>query len=856
MVMNIAGLKQLFSLMICISMLSPCLADSGDGTIKTVNDKVKSSNDGNIALWPSMRSNAVDSTLEKRISKFLLSMTLEQKIGQMIQIEIQSFTPETMKKYRFGSVLNGGGSWPQKNKHAVISDWVTLADSVWTSCTAGLQYPIPPLWGTDAVHGLNNVGTATLFPHNIGLGAAHDTNLVYRIAQVTAKEVSAAGIDWNFAPTLAVVRDDRWGRTYESFSEDPAIVKDYAGKIISGLQGKFGAENVLATAKHFIGDGGTDDGIDRGDCLVTEKDLVKIHAAGYISALKSGAQVIMASYSSWKGNRMHDHKYLLTDVLKKQMGFDGFVISDYNAIELIDGCTKQNCPQSVLAGIDMFMIPDREDWEAFYNNLKSQVETGSVPMSRIDDAVSRILRVKLRMGLFEKPKPSERALSGKSELIGASAHREVAREAVRKSLVLLKNNHKILPLDRKLKVLVAGIGADSIPMQLGGWALTWQGGSENCNLDFKGSTSILDGIKAVAQNVKYDPTGKSADKNKYDVAIVVIGEEPYAEYRGDIKGGLTLEHALKRPQDLIVLQTIKNAGVPVVTVFLSGRPLYVNKELNSSDAFVAAWLPGSEGEGVTDVLFKSDSGAVNFDFTGKLSFSWPKSPCQTTVNVNDKIYDPMFPIGYGLTYTSKNQDLKKLPESDWEGYGCTEVKMDSLKTENVLTIFNGQFDSTQTPWMGGPSNWGGKPGYPDSSMPDISVQAVSDNLNNKGKALQLTFKGPAYWGVGEKERDLSGYFVGNYLLVFDILVKCKPAGRVYTLVLCHYPCSDQVDITDRLNVMPLETWTQVRIPLKNFLGTNFLKVDSRFQIQTTGAAEFRLANIRWEKDPQGQGNAP
>ncbi|MBN1576932.1 MAG: glycoside hydrolase family 3 C-terminal domain-containing protein [Chitinispirillaceae bacterium] len=801
---------------------------------------------GNSSLWPNVNGTKPDSAIEKRIAMLLSTMSLDRKIGQMVQIEAKSFTPEEMKKYRFGSVLNGGGGWPHGKKDAEINEWVSLADSIWKACREGMKNPIPPMWGTDAVHGHNNVMGATLFPHNIGLGAANDANLMYRIGQVTAKEVAATGLDWNFAPTVAVVQDDRWGRTYESYSEMPEIVASCAAGIISGMQGRFGDENILATAKHFLGDGGTDNGDDRGNNSASEEELIKIHAPGYFAAIKAGVQVIMASYSRWRGKRMHEHAYLLTDILKSKMGFDGFVVSDWNAVGDIDGCTKSSCPQAVNAGIDMFMIPFKEDWTLFVANLKSQVETGAVPIGRVDDAVSRILRVKVRMGLFEKAAPAKRTLAGKSGIVGAPEHRALAREAVRKSLVLLKNNNTILPLDPASRVLVAGSGADSIPLQVGGWSLTWQG-DNTTNRDFKNATSILNGIKAVAKNVYHDPTGESADSAKHDVAVVVIGENPYAEFRGDIEGGLTLEHAETHPEDIALLERIKKAKVPIVTVFLSGRPLCVNKELNCSEAFVAAWLPGSEGAGVADMLFASKDGTMRYDFTGKLSFSWPKKPCQTTVNFNDKAYDPLFPLGYGLTCKSKNATVNKLPEYGADGYGCNTIKLKTLTGNNVVAVFNGRFNGTNRPWMGGPGNWSGKPGFPDSSLPNMAVRVADDKLHNKGSAVRLQFKGPAYWGLGGKEQDLSGYYVSDYSLVFDVCVKAKPEGNVTVVVLCNYPCQDRVDISDRLRNMTIEKWEEVRIPLRKFMAANFLKITSKFQIETTGAADLLFANVRWEK---------
>ncbi len=808
--------------------------------------QVSSGNDSIATLWPKLESQKSDPSIEKRITKLLASMSLDRKIGQMIQIEIRTFTPEDMKKYRFGAVLNGGGSWPHNNKHADAAEWAALSDSIWKSCVDGLEDPIPPLWGTDAVHGHNNFAGATIFPHNIGLGAAHDTALVNRIGQITAKEVLATGVNWNFAPTVAVVQDYRWGRTYESYSEDPVLVASFASNYIAGLQGNFGNGSVLATAKHFIGDGGTDGGDDRGNNLSSEEKLLSIHAPGYLAAIKAGVQVVMASYSSWKGTRMHANQYLLTDVLKNRLGFDGFVVTDWDGIETVEGCSKNNCPSAVNAGIDMFMIPFKADWQPFFDNLKKQVENGEVPMSRIDDAVSRILRVKLRMGLMDQKIPADRAVKGAIPLPGAPEHRAIAREAVRKSLVLLKNNNSVLPLDRNKRVLVTGRGADSIAIQAGGWTLTWQG-NDYTNQDFTGATTILGGIKAVAKNVTFDPRCDSISKDMYDVAVVVIGEKPYAEFKGDIEGGLTLEHAESYPEDAQLLRKIKNASIPVVTVLLSGRPLCVNKELNSSDAFVAAWLPGSEGAGIADLLFKNDDGTIGYDFSGKLSFSWPKRPCPAAVNKDGDQYAPLFPLGYGLTYTGKNTIIDSVNEFSNSGYGCNKVVQESKSIDSVLELYNGTFSDSYGGWMGGPDNWAGQAGNPEAHIQTLDVTMTADKTGNDRKALQFKFKGPGYWLIGGPQRDLSAYYLADYSLSFDVYVDTKPQGNTSILMVCNYPCQDEVDITSILNNLPVGTWERIRIPLKKFRAANFLKINVPFQVFSTGPASFKIADIRLEK---------
>ncbi len=633
-----------------------------------------------------------DAQREARIAELLSKLTLEQKVAQMTQPDIRWVTPDDVRKYRLGSILNGGGAFPANKKDAAISDWVALADKFYDASmdTSGGAPAIPIIWGTDAVHGHNNVVGATLFPHNIGLGAAHDPDLIQRIGEITAREVAVTGIDWVFAPTVAVVRDDRWGRTYEGYSEDPAIVRSYAGRMVRGLQGAagtpafLGAGHVAATAKHFLGDGGTQNGMDRGDNCSSEQELLNIHAQGYIAAIEGGVQTVMASYNSWRGVKLHGQRYLLTDVLKGRMGFDGLVVSDWDGIDEVQGCAKDRCARAVNAGIDLFMVPI--DWKGFIRNTVIQVQAGDIPESRIDDAVTRILRVKMRAGLFEKGRPSARAVANQRELIGAPEHRAVAREAVRKSLVLLKNEKDVLPLRPNLKVLVAGDGANDIGKQSGGWTVTWQG-TGNTNADFPGGTSLYEGIRAnvAAGGGTVTLSADGSYRSAPDVAIVVFGENPYAEWHGDIPalelsakyraepapppeqndpgasckeneaGAAADDMSPPEPsspvsRDLALLRSLKDRGIPVVAVFLTGRPMWTTQELDASDAFVVAWLPGSEGGGVADVLFRKADGSVNYDFNGKLSYSWPRGPHDRGVNRGDTRHSPLFPYGFGLTY--------------------------------------------------------------------------------------------------------------------------------------------------------------------------------------------------------------
>lgn len=613
--------------------------------------------------WPQLKSAIPqDPEIERRVGELLEKMSLDEKIGQMVMADIRSVTPEEVKGYHLGAVLNGGESAPNYDNSAAPGEWAALADAFWEASMddSGGGVAIPIVWGTDAVHGHNNLTGATLFPHNIGLGAANDADLTRRIGEVTAREVAVTGLDWTFAPTLAAARNMRWGRAYESYAETPEIVKTLGAGLVEGLQGDFGPGHILATAKHFIGDGGTHNGVDQGDTIASEDELLALHAPGYFASIEAGVQTVMISYSGWNGRKMHDQRGLITDVLKNRLGFDGIVLSDWDAIAQVQGCTGWDCPQAVNAGIDMFMVPYRLYWKKFIASTRAYVEQGVIPQARIDDAVTRILRVKMRAGMFDKPRPSQRPFANRLDQFGSPEHREVAREAVRRSLVLLKNQDGILPLDRNARILVAGEGAHNFPSQTGGWSIDWQA-TRVTHEDFKGATSIWEGIKQAAPNAVYSPDGMQASTGEFDAAIVVIAELPYAESRGDISG-FTLAHAFHYPESFRLLKRVADTGVPVVTVMLSGRPLYVNDELNLSDAFVAAWLPGSEGAGVADVLLRNEQGRVAYDFAGKLPVSWPRSHCQEPLNVGDAEYAPLFPMGYGLRYGDEDPLGDDLPE--------------------------------------------------------------------------------------------------------------------------------------------------------------------------------------------------
>ncbi|MCY3604141.1 MAG: glycoside hydrolase family 3 protein [Gammaproteobacteria bacterium] len=617
--------------------------------------------------WPAQSSPfPADAAEEARLDQILSGMSLRDKVGQVIMGEIQYVSPRDVRHYRLGAVLNGGGSFPGKDRHALAADWLALADAYHeASIDRNDGRPaIPVIWGTDAVHGANNVFGATLFPHNIGLGATAHPELLALIGAATAREVAATGIYWNFAPTLAVPRNDRWGRTYEGYSEHPDLVAELGAALIEGMQGAVGRDfmapgKVLATAKHFLGDGGTTDGVDQGNTEVGEDELARIHASGYRTALGSGAQTVMVSFSSWNGLKMHANPYLLREVLKGRMGFDGFLVGDWDGHSQVPGCKASSCPEAFNAGVDMFMAP--QHWKGLHRNLLRQVRMGEITGARLDDAVRRILRVKLRAGLLEAPRPSSRPVApgsdgdaaSRSDWIGHPRHRALARRAVRESLVLLKNEGSVLPIAPQSTVLVTGAAAANIPSQLGGWSMTWQGDDIE-NSDFPGATSILDGIRSAVDGaggtVSYRPFADlraGLTDSLPEVALLVYGEEPYAEYEGDVG---TLEFSPREKSHLEAARILKAAGVPVVSVLLNGRPLAVPDEIKASDAFVVAWLPGTEGAGVADVLIATPDGAPHFDFRGRLPFSWPHSPDQAEINRGDDLYQPAYPFGFGLRY--------------------------------------------------------------------------------------------------------------------------------------------------------------------------------------------------------------
>jgi beta-glucosidase len=716
-------------------------------------------------MWPVAKSPVgLDATMEKRITEMLIQMSIEEKVGQVIQPEWKTIKPEEVTQYHIGSIENGGGAVPGGNKHATVRDWVDLIEPYYqASVVPGKKVTIPLIWASDAVHGHNNVYGATLFPHNIGLGAANDPELLRRIGEVTAAEVRSTGMDWTFAPTIAVARDDRWGRTYESYSEDPRIVSQYAAAMVSGIQGSgntfLDRDHVISTAKHFLGDGSTDGGRDQGDSTISETDLARLHGAAYVYAINTGTQSVMASFNSWHGVKLHANKGLLTDVLKGGMGFDGFIMGDWLAHGQIPGCTNSDCSIAFNAGLDIFNQP--RDWKLLHANLVRDVKSGVIPQTRLDDAVRRILRVKFRMGVFDTPSPANRTTTFKP--IGTPQHRAIAREAVRKSLVLLKNN-SVLPIKPTATVLVAGDGADNIAMQSGGWTLSWQGADNGPN-DFPGATSIYEGLKAQIEaaggQALLSPDGTSAQKP--DVAIVVFGEKPYAEFMGD-QSDVALHYGNAESLDLI--RKLKSQGIPVVAVIMSGRPLYVNLQINASDAFVAAWLPGSQGQGVADVLLARADGSPQYDFQGRLSFSWPQRPDQTPLNIGDANYDPQFAYGFGLTYAKPAQTAQLAVAAGNVKYGEKNVYYAKGDAWNGYKLFIGDDNVARMAYVGSKTTLYGSAA--------IMLQPTDDGVNvvwtgRKNAWFEVAADGPT---------DIAREANGAMMLSVKLKVNSVPTGEV------------------------------------------------------------------------------
>ncbi|WP_426025451.1 glycoside hydrolase family 3 protein [Brevundimonas sp. TSRC1-1] len=782
------------------------------------------------ALWPHAASPAAmtDAATEAFVADLLGRMTVEEKVGQMIQADIASIKPEDLLIYPLGSILAGGNSSPGGDERASAGKWVELAQAFRAANAQRKGTVVPLIYGIDAVHGHNNVVGATIFPHNIGLGAARDPDLIRRIGQATALEVAVTGADWTFGPTLAVPRDDRWGRAYEGYAENPEVQRAYAAPMTLGLQGDLSADRPLAaghiagSAKHFLADGGTFEGKDQGDFQGHEREMIDVHLGGYPQAIDAGVLSIMASFSSWNGVKHSGNETILTDVLRGPLGFDGFVVSDWNAHGQLPGCSNESCALAVNAGIDMLMAPD--SWKPLYQNTLAQVRSGEIPTARLDEAVRRILRVKVKTGLFSDERPME----GRLNELGSPAHRAIAREAVRKSLVLLKNEGAVLPIRSGARVLVAG-HADDIGQASGGWTLTWQG-TGNTNADFPNGQSIWGGIQeAVAAGggqATLSPDG--AFTQKPDVAIVVFGETPYAEFQGDVD---TLDFLPIEP--LETLKRLKAAGIPTVSVFLSGRPMWTNPEINASDAFVAAWLPGTEGGGVADVLIGDAAGKPRTDFNGKLSFSWPKDARGEPLNVGQPGYDPQFAYGYGLTYAQGGRVGVLSEESGVVG------EIGSVDRYFV----DGRYVA---PWALMLADAGGqnKPGSVQAATSPrdaVSVRPVDDLAQESGQQFAFSGAGAGSAKIWGTPIDVSRQANGEMALSFRYRVDAAPASSVALSV-----GQGRVDMSAILGAAPLGEWRSLKVRLSCFrdAGADLTAVDTPFQIETAGALTLSVSEIR------------
>jgi beta-glucosidase len=812
---------------VLISSLALAVALGGCATGAAAPDAGSGEAVATPSSWPVAASPTAlsDARAEAMIDALLARMTLEEKVGQIIQADIASITPADLATYPIGSILAGGNSSPGGNERAPLAEWVELSRAFREAAAARPGAAVPLMFGIDAVHGHNNIVGATLFPHNIGLGAARDPDLIRRIGEATALEVVASGADWTFGPTLAVPRNDRWGRAYEGYGEEPEIVRAYAGPMTLGLQGRLeagrplAADRIAGSAKHFLADGGTTDGIDQGDAVISEDELIRIHAQGYVPAINEGVLTVMASFSSWNGVKITGNRSLLTDVLKERMGFNGFVVGDWNAHGQIPGCSNESCAQAINAGLDMFMAPD--SWRGLYDNTLAQARAGEIPQSRLDDAVRRILRVKAKLGVFDR----DRSFEGRSELLGSPEHRELAREAVRKSLVLLKNEG-VLPIRPGARVLVAGEAADSIGQASGGWTVTWQG-ADTTNADFPGGTSIWAGLRdAVSETggtAELSATGDFAQRP--DVAIVVFGETPYAEFQGDIQ---TLDFLPEEPLEL--LRRLKAQGIPTVSVFLSGRPLWTNPEINASDAFVAAWLPGTEGAGVADVLMARPDGRSAHDFTGRLSFSWPKTAAQDLLNAGDPGYDPQFAYGYGLSYARPGA-VGALSEAP--GVVATRSNLDRYFSDGRV----------QAPWSlllrddGGDTRVGQ---VLAGASPRGGVSVRSTDGSAQESAMALTFAGAGEAAVFGPAVDLSRQRNGDMVLAFSVRLDEPPQGPIQLGF-----GSLRRDIAPLLAGAPIGQWRHLRLRLACFDGeaAGITAVETPFSIRSDRALRVSVADV-------------
>lgn len=756
----------------------------------------------NPSLWPSAASPTQmrDTKVEAEIDALIARMTDAQKVGQLIQADISAVKPSDFSRYPLGSVLAGGNSGPYGNERASAAKWAKLVTQ-FRNASRKSGAAIPILFGVDAVHGHSNLPNATIFPHNIGLGAARDVDLLQRIGKATAAEISGSGIEWTFAPTLAVPQDLRWGRTYEGYSSDPALVAQYAKAMTIGLQGNLvagqplDAQNVAATAKHFLADGGTADGRDQGDAQIGEAELIAKHAQGYPAAIDAGALTVMASFSSWNGVKHHGNRSLLTDVLKDRMGFSGLVVGDWNGHGQVAGCSATDCPDAINAGLDLFMAPD--SWRGLYKNTLKAARDGRIPMSRIDDAVRRILRVKYKLGLMGDTLTKR----GDTSMVGSTAHLELAREAVSKSLVLLKNENSILPVRNGARVLIAGSGADNMAMQAGGWTISWQG-TDTKAADFTNGQTIgralSDAITKGGGSATISAPGTF--DTKPDVAFIVLGEKPYAEFEGDVPDLAYRTSAAEQA----LLTRLKSQNIPVVVLFLSGRPMFTGKLLNQADAFVAAWLPGTQGRGIADVLIAGPDGKSPRDFTGRLPFAWPDDARAT-------LEKPLFPVGYGLDYSNA---AKFVPVNE-------DPRVDlSMMSQTTNYIMRGKVPA---PWHLGIDG-------------SISTRAI--DLTAQEDARQFTWNAKGEFAVNGPAINLSSQLAKGWVLSMDWRIDAPVKGPVTLSV-----SGGSLNLQSVIATATPGTRLQTRIPLRCFAdaGAKFAAVGSPIRMQ---APKGLVATIR------------
>ena len=729
------------------------------------------------------------------VNNLIKKMSIEEKVGQVIQADLDFIKPSDLRDYPIGSVLNGGNTSPRGKLRASPAEWKSLAQEFYEeSKRTGASIPV--LWGTDAVHGHSNVFGATIFPHNIGIGAAANPQLVKDIGAAVAEEVLATGLFWTFAPTVTIPQNFRWGRTYEGYSEDPVLVSKLGSAFIEGLQGTekefLNDAKILGTAKHFLGDGGTYLGIDQGDTRANEENMRVIHGEPYFASLNSCVRVVMASFNSWNGSKVHGNKYLLTEVLKEKMNFTGFVVGDWNGHQQVPGCNTGSCPESFNAGVDMFMVP--ENWKALYKNTVKQVKDGEISIERLDDAVKRILTVKQQLGMFEGRVPNQTKYSE----VGLQKNREIARRAVRESLVLIKNNNAVLPIKDQQKILVIGDSADSLKIQTGGWTLDWQG-ANNTNSDFPGSVTFLQALKEYENlEITHKNSLSNLDLNKnYDLVIVAYGEEPYAEGIGDRKNLF-----YRDSKTLNTLKRLKRNGNKVVSIFFTGRPLWTNEFINLSDAFVVAWLPGTESRGMTDVLVANEDGSVNYDFQGKLPFSWPSDPNQSTIAFYDPASDAEFDYGYGLTYKSPKA-LASLDESfeKSDDYG------------DLVEIFSGKFNNPFEGFIQENNSPQIKLSSTNNTTQNDIVQIDFIDVDKQDDTLRVTFNADGNLNsfhiltteVVGLEDFQSGFLNFNARVV-------ESSGAIFLAATCGFGCMGSIDVTSLL--VKSKSFDGYSVPLK------------------------------------------